>query len=466
MSDLSELRPVEPSLAPSAVASALVGHLSANRLTSHGNLPLAVVGCDFRVASSQWRNRLLLAGSDRDELTAALRVSCGASGLVVVETCNRVEWLVSAPAPQWAGEVLRAQMAERFRHVSGVANDDPLVQGTQLSRAQVQVLQLPMPYVYTGRSAVRHLLRVAVGMESFVVGEREIAGQLNRALGAARIAGQGSGFHNALQTALGRTVKKVQRLTSWRQHSRGVPGLALDVVQQHLRGLAAPDFRATVVVVGMGEIGRKVAGVLASTAKCKIIKVNRSQPADKAHDFRGFHDLPALVHQAHALVVATGSRQPVVDLRQLLADRPSHLPPLLVVDLGAPPQVAGTILNGAAMPGTAYFDLDALLALPTVAPDEAEAAHVLEIVEEGLHEFVLECKKRDLAGLLRAVHDTYDRVAYQDLPKVLLTEQGLDLELRGRVESAMRDLLRAMTREVVQHVETAADSQVKPPRSR
>ncbi len=421
-------------------------HSAAAAGAIESRLPFAVVGCDFRVASTQWRGRLLLNHDERARLTEELRTSCGAAGLVVLETCNRVEWLVTASEAQWAGEVMRAQMVERWL--------------ADVPKPKRKKVKTPKPYVYWGRAAVAHLLRVAVGLESFVVGEREIAGQLNRALTAARVAGQASPFHNALQTALGRTVKKVQRLTTWRHHTRGVHSLALEAVQTYWKELGRPrDQRPQVVVLGMGEIGRKAATLLASTGHCHVTRVNRTVAVEHENDYQPLAKLPELLSKADALVVATGAREPVVDMAQIVPLRPPEGPALLVVDLGAPAQVASTDI-----PGARYLDLDALLSLPAVSPDEAETRHVLELVDVGVREFLLECRKRDLAILLRSVHDVYDRTSYQDLPARLAAEfpdEG-QLDLRKKVEAAMRDILRDMTRDLVQHIEHTAESVSKP----
>ncbi len=406
-------------------------------------LPLAVVGCDFRVGSAQWRNLLLLTETERLELTAALRVACGATGLVVLETCNRVEWLVSSLIPLWAGEVLRAQMIDRWLRVRGgrFAPDE----------------HTPNPYVYTGRSAVRHLLRVAVGLESFVAGEREIAGQLYRALASARQVGHGSVFHNALQTALGRTVKKVERLTTWRHHGRGVHSVVLEAVTKHLQTRGLTHNRPVAIVVGMGEIGRKAADLLASQARCKVTRVNRTVPAERQMEWRQLSELPTLVKTADVVVVATGARDPIADMRSLFDDRVADQP-LLVVDLGAPAQVFGQ-----PPPQVLLMTLDDLLGSPMDAPAEEETAHVVELVEEGLREFVLECRKRSLAGLLRAVHDRYDAVAYTDLPALLANELPDQApEDRARIEALVRNLLRNFTRDVVQHIETTAEDRGHP----
>jgi glutamyl-tRNA reductase len=403
------------------------------------DVPLVVAGCDFRVASATWRNRLLLDGDQRLELTKLLGEACDAQGLVVLETCNRVEWIVASKSPRWAGELLRAQMVDRW-----------LESGNE----GAHVRQLPVPYVYTGRSAVQHLLRVAVGLESFVLGEREIAGQLNRALTAARQAGHASGYHNALQTAVGRTVRKVQRLTHWRHHTRGVHGLALEATRRHLPQLPHHE-KQLVGVLGMGEIGRKASAALSQAGRFKILHINRTVSAERANDWLPYANLAEILPNLDALVVATGAREPTVDLDLL----PRRDKPLLVIDLGAPHQVRFTRQLAEGEPAITSIDLDDLLAEPAASPNLSELPTVQELVDEGVREFLLETRKRELAGLLRAAHDAYDRHGYELLPVLVDTELAeLSEEHRRRVEQSIRGLLRDMTREFVHHVEAAADS--------
>ncbi len=409
---------------------------AAHRIQPEAQVPLAVVGCDFRVASSAWRNRLLLTSHQRQELTEALRVSCGADGLVVLETCNRVEWIVVSPAAQWAAEIMRAQMVERWLPLSG-------------GRA------LPVPYLYTGASAVTHLLRVAVGLESFVVGEREIAGQLNRAVVSARTGGHASAYHNALQTAVGRTVKKVQRLTRWRHHVRGVHGLAFDTIRMTVPPLA--DRRRKVAVIGMGEIGRKAAGLLLSIGGYDVVRVNRTVPAEREGEWLPLAThLDSVLESVDAIVVATGAAEPTVDLRTIAQRRSTRL---VAVDLGAPHQIL--------VPGddsVHYHGLDELLSLPSVAPHEADLQAVLELVGEGAQEFLVECRKRELAGLLRAAHDAYEKFSYEAMPAFIEAELSdvLDPDRRRKVQAQLRDLLRDYSREIVQQIEAAAQAQTQP----
>ena len=169
-------------------------------------LPLAVVGCDFRVASSAWRSRLILGDEEAETLAGALRLNGAADGFVDLNTCNRTEWIVSGRDPQWAASLLRSQMIQRA---------GPGSQGWF------------SPYVHTGEDAAAHLFKVALGQESLVVGERQIAGQLNDALELARARGSSSRILNGLGAAAGRLVQMAFKQGCMAGASVGVHSLAV-----------------------------------------------------------------------------------------------------------------------------------------------------------------------------------------------------------------------------------------------
>lgn len=396
-------------------------------------VPVAVAGCDFRVASTAWRNVLMLDADDRRELATALAASCGASGLVVLETCNRVEWLIEAPDPRWAGELLRGQMLERWRQAGHQA-------------------PLPTPYLHTGDGAARHLIRVALGLESFVIGEREIAGQLNRALGAARKIGTASAHLNALQTTVGRVVKRVHRLTRFGATTRGVHGLALDWLMRHLGKPAERPWR--VAVVGMGEIGRKAATLCESVGEFQVTRINRTVPKRQLGHWVPLADgAQAVLAEVDALVLATGAQRPVFKAVNLaeLRQRPLH-----VVDLGTPAQMD---LAGHSAGQLNYGWLDDLLVDQSRPYGADDLQHVLDMVDEAVEEFRLVCRKRSVARLLRATQDSYDRLAYKQLPALLRDGiADLDSETASRVEGELRAAVRAYTRQIVREIEAALGS--------
>jgi glutamyl-tRNA reductase len=385
-----------------------------NRIAAE--LPLAVVGCDFRCASTAWRNHLLLDGEQCDTLAGRLALSADVAGFVILQTCNRVEWILSGPRPTWSAELARAQLSERWR-TAGLPEPHPT------------------PYMYTGEAAAEHLIRVALGLESFVRGEREIAGQLNKAFDAAQKAGLASPDLNALQTVLGRVVKRVQRMTRFGARARGVHGLALSMVSQHFaaQGLQRPK----IAVVGMGEIGRKAAALAEQLAGVSVTRVNRTVPLRQAQHWRQLADLPAIVGEVDALIVATGAREPIVTDVELARAASG----LLVVDIGTPNQVAACDVS------IDRRGLDDLLVGSAGSDEDIDA--VLALAEDAVAEYRMALRKREVAGLLRATQDRYDEFAYQDLP-ALLRDKGQE-PLTPEIRSAVR----AYTRQIVAEIERA-----------
>jgi len=298
-------------------------------MTSNGELPLALVGCDFRVASSRWRSRLVL--DDDEALKMAVQLTDGgwAEGIVDLNTCNRNEWIVSCRDPQWVAELLRGRMLERL--------------GPD-GREGIE------PYLLVGDEAARHLFRVAVGQESLVVGERQIAGQLFRALENARARGSSSRMLNGLGAIAGRLVQIAIRRGCVSSSSSGVHSLALSYLRERFR-----DSPATVTVVGLGQIGRRMLGQVQREPGVRALACNRTVPAGEEARVRPLTELSAVLAQSDAAVVCTGARHQVV--------RPEHLAAvsrgsLLVIDIGIPEQVSRT---GAAE-GVEIVGLDELTA--------------------------------------------------------------------------------------------------------
>lgn len=394
-------------------------------------VPLAVVGCDFRVASTAWRNVLMLDEASRRDLAGALATTCEASGLVVLETCNRVEWLIEAPRARWAGELARAQMLERWRAMGHKA-------------------PLPTPYLHCGEEGARHLLRVALGMESFVVGEREIAGQLNKALGKAREIGTASAHLNALQTTVGRVVKRVHRLTRFGARTRGVHSLAVEWLQTHLPP-AAPGRPWRIAVVGMGEIGRKAATICETMPGMQVLRINRTVPPKREGQWIPMASgLDEALATADGLIVATGAQQPVIDAAHVAALRSR---PLWIVDIGTPGQVRPGGGSKVHLAG-----LDQLLVGHPKTYDDDDLHNALAMVDEAVEEYRVVCRKRGVARLLRAAQDAYDQLAYETMPELLrgcLPDLGEDD--RTRVEAEVRIAVRAYTRAIVREIEAAVD---------
>jgi glutamyl-tRNA reductase len=387
-------------------------------------LPLAVVGADFRRAPARRRGGLVLADAERHDLAVELRRSGVADGLACLDTCNRTEWIASSSQPAWAAEVLRTQMIARY-------------QGTPHRPEDTSEL---VPFAFHGAEAARHLFDVAVGLESFVFGEQEIAAQLHRALERCRAEHTASPIINGLGRVVGRLTKLTHRVALTGSGPRGVHDLAVDYALRHV----GPQPR--VAVVGLGQIGEKVTRALRRAGLHPRL-CNRSLVIGWVGDepVVPLTALPELLGQVDVALICTGAAQPVVTADTL----PPHADgSLLLVDLGIPGQVACLPPEAARV-----ADLEALQA-QSAREVEASWADVVEVrqrVNDAVDEFTDFCRERELALFLRATQERHERYVTVEVPK-LLDESGLDPQARARLETRLKGLIRRYTNAVFKDI--------------
>lgn len=277
---------------------------------------LVLLGVDYRRAPLGVLEKMCLTPAECEALCRGAGDIAGVFEACVVATCNRVEFLLVTDGGRraeelWLEAVRRAKPGAPARHAACTFY--------RLEEAQ----------------AVLHLARVAGGLESAILGDSQICGQLRAALARSSAAGSlGPVLSAAFRSAL-RAGARARRDTSI---SRGAASLGSAVYEEILeRGRALPEAR--VLVLGAGEAARDVALHLAKRGLRHMTIVNRtpgkaaSLAAACGVQYGDWSDLPRLLAQTDILVSAVRCESPVVagpDLR----------PDLLVVDLGMPRSVA------------------------------------------------------------------------------------------------------------------------------
>jgi len=399
-----------------------------NTSSSLPEIPLAIVGCDFRTASSQWRSRLVLDDGEALAVAADLEKGGWAQGMVDLNTCNRNEWMVCATDPRWAAELLRGKMLERLGLSSGIE-----------------------PYMLVGEEAARHVFRVAIGQESLVVGERQVAGQLFKALEMARARDTSCRILNGVGSIAGRLVRIAIRRGCMGSNASGVHSLALAYVRSRIQGAD----RSEVTVIGLGSIGRRVLGLLEQDPGVVPRACNRTVSDDSAIRVHPLAELPSLLASSDAAIVATGARQPVIGPKLLPERSPNR--PLLIVDIGIPEQVVRHGLPE----GIEVVGLDELTAFhepghKSVA-DTGDCDSADELVERALDELRRFCNEPTFAEVLDAVQQRHRRVATDVIPSMVAGKFGhLSDEDRAQLQAELRSVLLAYDSEVFKAIRAAS----------
>lgn len=267
-------------------------------------------------------------------------------GAIVLATCNRFEAYLDVQ-PSAIGRA--ADLV--FAALGDAAGDD-----AGAVRSTARVLE--------GDEVARHLFAVASGLESMVVGEDEISGQVQRALSTARADGTVSGELDAVFQRAARTSRAVRSALDLGGAGRSVARLALDLASSRI----ADWSQAAVLVVGTGQYAATTIAGLRARGAADIRVFSATGRADGfalRFGARAEHDLPAAIGDADLIVTCT-ARYTVV---------PEHVPAdgrrRLVIDLGLPRNVDAGVGD---LPGVELLDLE-LLALHAPLPELGVDAH-------------------------------------------------------------------------------------------
>lgn len=315
---------------------------------------LVSMSLDHRRACLSIRERFHLEDADFDPVFRSLERR-GAGGAVLAQTCNRLEaycWWPTASEPYGEGHGLRDPI---LRHRIGREICRAWTGGVEEAADELH----RYAEIRSGPDTVEHLLRVAGGLESQVLGDIHILGQLRAAFHRAVEAGAiGPNLHRLFETAF-RTGKRVKRETGLMATRSGVGSEAA----RFASSIAADEGLA---VLGCGKIGRQAAARLVTSGVRDLTLVNRTpsraeRVAAELGSGRavGLDALPALLAEARVLIVATDAPSPVLTEAMVSAAcearRPG--PPLTVIDVSVPRNVEASVAD---LPGVELLDLDTL----------------------------------------------------------------------------------------------------------
>jgi glutamyl-tRNA reductase len=287
------------------------------------SIQLAMVGCSHRQSSLAVRERLAFSPTQTADALAAWHAGHSQTEAVLLSTCNRVELYTAAShsEPLSNVEVALAHLAD----FHNVPVDDVRGELVTLENAEV----------------VRHLFAVAASLDSMVVGEAQILGQVKQAY---ELAGQlgctGPLMHQLFQSAL-RVARRVTNDTTLHRHRVSIPSVAIaDFASRIFERF--DDKR--VLVVGAGKMAQETLQYLTDAGARRLIILNRDY--DRALELAElWHGMPATwasladeLAVADLVVSTTGADRPIVsleDYRRLVARR-RHQRPLFILDLAVP----------------------------------------------------------------------------------------------------------------------------------
>jgi glutamyl-tRNA reductase len=388
-------------------------------------MSLLAIGLSHRSAPVDLLERVVL---DRDAVTKLLADLVAAEYVeeaVVLSTCNRLE--------------VHAEVRKFHGGVQDVSDQLAAHTGVDLETLTEHL------YVHYEDRAVQHLFAVAAGMDSMVVGEQQILGQLRGALNLARselTVGRvlGPVVDNAL-----RIGKRAHSETGIDRAGRSLVSVGVDLAAERIGGLAG----RSAVVVGAGSMSALAATELRSRGVGALAVVNRT-PARAERlaaqvDGRAYvmADLAEVIEAADVVVSCTGSVGTIV-AAELLAGRGDR--PVFILDLALPRDVDPA---AALLPGVTIADLDSLRDVLAGAAVEADVEAVRRIVTTEVGAYLAKQRADRVAPTVVALRERAQQVVDAELSRLLHrlpdADEHMTREIRTAVERVVDKLLHAPT---------------------
>jgi glutamyl-tRNA reductase len=330
---------------------------------------LLALGISHKTAPVALRERLAFTEAEGLDFARQATGTAEVREAVVISTCNRTEiYLV-------VGDPVRAES-----DVLGLLAQRASIRPTELAEA-----------IYSPRNcdAARQLYRVTAGLDSMVVGEAEIQGQVKRAYESAMAAGCTGPLSNRLFAAALTTGKRVRSETEIGSSRVSIPSVAVDLALSVLGGLEDRH----VVVLGAGETSELTARALSEQGAGTIFVANRH--ADRALSLAqrfggvvvGLDKLPDQLLHADIVLCSTSSPHPIVGREELeLVMRERRERPLLLIDIAVPRDVEA---GCAELDGVSLYDIDDLQAVVArnLSTREGEAPRAEAIIEQEIRRF-------------------------------------------------------------------------------
>ena len=389
-------------------------------------MSVVVIGLNHRTVPLELLERTTVTAEALPKALHDLITRPNVNEVVLLSTCNRTEVYA---------------VAERF-HPAFADIRDFLCDLAHLGPEDLQA------HLYSQHdvAAVAHLFSVAAGLESAVLGEHEILGQVRSAWSVAQQEQTARSTLNQLFRHALETGKRARTETGIARSTASVSYAAVEMATERFGSLAG----ARVLVVGAGEMGEGIVAALSRTGLGDVVVVNRT--FERARELaqrvggraRPFSDLADALADADVLLTSTGAGAIVIEAD--VVERATAGRPMLVVDVAVPRDVDAAV---AELPGVTLLDLDDLRdwAARGIAERAAEAAKVGHIVAEEVGRYAEEIAARQAAPLVAQLHEHADGIRRGELERFGAKLAGLDDRQRATVEALTRAIVAKLVHE-------------------
>jgi len=385
-------------------------------------LEVVIVGLNHHTAPVSVREKLSVGNGSVDATLAGLLDPPRVREVVLLSTCNRVEVVACCDSSVDAGDFFVGRLAE----VGGVDRsslDDNM-------------------FALRGRDAVRHVFRVASSLDSMVVGEPQILGQLKQQFEVASAADAvGPVLHRVFHKSFS-AAKRVRSETGVAARAVSVASVAADLARQIFEALG----ERTMLLIGAGEIGEAAAAHFVAAGVGSVMVTNRTfeSAVELARRFRGtpvpFERMSMYLPLADLVVGSAGGGQIVdaAEVRRVMKERKNR--PVFFIDLAVPRNFDAEINE---IDNAYLYDIDDLsnVADENLGERRREAVRGEAIVEQEVDRFWQWFERLELEPSIIELREFADRVRLEELEKTLPRLASVDEADRARIENMSRAIV-------------------------
>jgi glutamyl-tRNA reductase len=360
-------------------------------------MELLCLGLSHQSAPVSVRERLALSDERQRELLAEL-IAIGHEAMIL-STCNRVEFYVASASLEHARAVLKSQVVT-------VAGEEAL----------------SAIYEHSGDPALVHLFRVAASLDSMVLGEAQILGQVKDAFELAQTAGSAKGELSRVCAAAFSSAKRVRSETDIGRSATSMASAAIALAQKIFGGLEEKK----VLMVGAGEMAELCAKHLREAGAGDLWVISRTLQRAEAlaqsvgGTARPFEELSKLLVQADVVMCSTASPKPLItkELMTGVVKARKHRP-LFMVDLAVPRDIAADVN---VLDGVYAYDVDDIqkVVSENTAARLLEAAKAEKIIAEEIARFVRSRTVREQVPVLAQLRSRAETIARLELERTLV----------------------------------------------
>jgi glutamyl-tRNA reductase len=396
---------------------------------------LTLIGINHKTAPIALRERIAISATDLPETTRALAATPGVTECMIVSTCNRVELLAAIDSPE-------TDLTGFLHSYFGL---DP-------------ALLRPHIYEWRDHDAVRHLFRVAASLDSMVVGEPQILGQVKEAFAVARASGTVAGhLEHLLQSAFA-AAKKVRTETEIGSNSVSIASVAVDLAKKIFGSLQG----RTVFLVGAGKMSELAARHLVQQGAGAILVSNRTNERARlmADQFAGrvipFEQLYEAASDADIVISSTGAPHPIFrpEHGQAFMQRRRNRP-MFFIDIAVPRDVDPAMNK---LEGIFVYDIDDLQAVAAahMAERSREASDAETLIAGEVERFQQYQRTVNVAPVIVAWQRQAEEIRQAELRRVQARLGSLSAEQIAAVEALTRGLVNKFLHPPMQALKQAA----------